>query len=87
LCRQAIELVEKYRKDKNKGATAVLKYKENRQDMNTEERMMFLREGLKNITQLGAHHGDEFSRYQAQAVLGMTVSLLSLPEIGLKNEN
>lgn len=83
LCRQAIEVIEKVRDDKSKASSAVSKYRENRQHMNTEERMLFLREGLKNITQLGAHYGDEFSRNQAQAVLGMTVALLSSPEVGL----
>ncbi len=85
LCRQAIELVEKVRDDKKKASEAAKKYKDNRQEMNTLERMLFLREGLKNITQLGAHHGDEFSRKQAQSVLGMTVALLSASEIGIKN--
>ncbi|MCU7804734.1 MAG: hypothetical protein KZQ96_16220 [Candidatus Thiodiazotropha sp. (ex Lucinoma borealis)] len=84
ICRQAIEMVEKNRKDKKKASEAVAKYKENRQEMNAIERMLFLREGVKNITQLGAHHGDGFSRQQAQSVLGMTVALLSSPEIGLK---
>ena len=84
LCRQAIEVVENSRKDKNKASEAVRKYTDNRRrEMSVEERMLFLREVLKNVTQLGAHHGDEFSRYQAQSVLGMTVSLLSSPEIGL----
>lgn len=83
LCRQAIEIVEKGRNDKNKATAAVSKYKDNRHEMDSDERMLFLREGLKNITQLGAHHGDEFSRNQAQAVLGMTVALLSSPEVGI----
>jgi len=84
LCRQAIEFVEKSRKDKKEASVAVTKYKDNRKEMNTVERMLFLREGLKNITQLGAHHSEEFSREQAQAVLGMTVALLSSPEIAIK---
>lgn len=84
ICRQIIELVEKNRKDKKKALEAVSKYKENRQEMNALERMLFLREGLKNITQLGAHHGDDFSRQQSQSILGMTVALLSSSEIGLK---
>ncbi len=84
MCRQAIELVEKERKDKKKASEAVKKYKDNRHEMNAIERMLFLREGLKNITQLGAHHSEEFSRQQAQSVLGMTVALLSTPEVGIK---
>ena len=63
LCRQAIEVVENSRKDKNKASEAVRKYTDNRRrEMSVEERMLFLREVLKNVTQLGAHHGDEFSR-------------------------
>ena len=85
LCRQAIELVEKERGDKREASSATTKYKDNRKEMNVVERMLFLREGLKNITQLGAHHGDEFSRKQAQSVLGMTVALLSASEVGVEN--
>lgn len=83
LCRKAIEWVEKERGDKNEAGNSVVKFKESRRDMTTIERMLFLREGLKNITHLGAHEDEEFSRQQAQAVLGMTISLLSTPEIGI----
>lgn len=83
LCRQAIEYIESYRKDKKQASAAVAKYKEHRPEMNVIERMLFLREGLKNITHLGNHNSDEFSREQAQSVLGMTVALLSSPEIGV----
>ena len=84
LCRQAIEFIEKDRNDKKKVTEATAKYKENRREMSALERMFCLREMLKNITQLGAHHGEEFSRQQAQSVLGMTVALLSFPEIGIQ---
>jgi len=84
LCRQAIEFVEKVRKDKNVASKAAKKYIDSRKEMDVLERMLFLREGLKNVTQLGAHHSKEFSRQQAQAILGMTVALLSSPEVGIK---
>ncbi len=85
LCRQVIEFIESDRGDKQAASIAVGKYKNgNREEMNAIERMLFLREALKNITHLGSHHGDEFSRQQAQAVLGMTVALLSSPEIGIQ---
>ncbi|MDH5785855.1 MAG: hypothetical protein OEZ16_09645 [Chromatiales bacterium] len=83
LCRQAIEFVENYRDDKKQASQAVEKYKDRRKEMNVIERMLFLREGLKNITHLGNHNSEEFSRQQAQSVLGITVALLSSPEIGV----
>lgn len=84
LCRKAIEWVEKKRSDKNEAGKSVNKFKDSRRDMTINERMLFLREGLKNITHLSAHEDEEFSRQQAQAVLGMTVALLSAPEVGLQ---
>lgn len=84
LCRKAIEWVEKERGDKNEAGKSVDKFKESRRDMTINDRMLFLREGLKNITHLGAHENEEFSRLQAQAILGMTVALLSSPEIGVQ---
>lgn len=84
LCRQAIEWVEKERGDKNEAGRSVDKFKESRRDMAINDRMLFLREGLKNITHLGAHEDEEFSRQQAQAILGMTVALLSSPEVGVQ---
>lgn len=84
LCRQAIEVIEKVNEDKSLGSNAVKKYKDQRADMSGTERMLFLREALKNIAHLGSHHADDFSRQQAQAILGMTVALLSCPEVGIK---
>jgi len=84
LCRKAIEWVEKERSDKSEAGKSVEKFKESRRDMTINDRMLFLREGLKNITHLGAHEDEEFSRLQAQAVLGMTIALLSSPEVGIE---
>jgi len=83
LCRQIIEYVEIQHEDKQAAAEAIKKYRDNRQDMTALQRMLFLRESLKNLLHLGSHHGDEFSRLQAQAILGMTLSLLSSPEVGI----
>jgi len=83
LCRQVIEYVENYKEDKKDASEAVKKYKNDRKNMTTMQRILFLREALKNITHLGNHPGEEFSRHQAQAILGMTVALLSSPEIGI----
>lgn len=83
LCRQAIEIIEKQRDDQDKSRDAVNKYRSlERKDMSVDERMLLLREILKNITHLGNHPEDSFSRYQAQSILGMTVALLSSPEVG-----
>lgn len=84
LCRQAIEVIEKINDDKVKAQDAVKKHKNQRADMSVKERMLSLREALKNIAHLGSHHADDFSRKQAQAILGVTVSLLSCPEVGIQ---
>jgi len=82
-CRKVIELVETQRGDKADAASAANSYKNNRREMTVCQRMLFLREALKNITHLANHaNEDSFSRYQAQSVLGMTVALLSSPEVG-----
>lgn len=83
LCRQVIEYVESFKEDKKDASEAVKKYKDDRKNMTTVQRILFLREALKNITHLGNHPSEEFSRHQAQAILGMTVALLSSPEIGI----
>ena len=76
--------MEKLNNDKKHAKKAVDKYKEKRMDMCTIERMLFLREALKNITHLGAHHEDQISRHQAQSILGITVSVLACPEVGIQ---
>ena len=50
--------------------------------MSVNERMLCMREQLKNICQLGAHGSDDFSRSQTKAIFATTVSLLSEPTVG-----
>lgn len=78
-CRQAVEYIEKRNDDKALVENAREKYRSNRESMDVAERLLFLREVLKNVTHLGSHYCDKpgFSRQQAHAVLGMTVALLS----------
>lgn len=83
-CRRIIECVENLRNDKQRSAAANKKaHGADRQDMTAIERLMSLREQIKNICQLGAHGTDQFSRSQARAVLGMTMILLAEPTIGM----
>ena len=61
--------------------------REKREAMTAIERMLSLREQLKNICQLGGHDLDnyedgEFTRSQARVVLGMTMTLLAEPTVG-----
>lgn len=82
-CRRIIECVENLRNDKQRSAAANKKaHGADRQDMSAIDRLMSLREQLKNICQLGAHGNDQFSRSQARAVLGMTMVLLAEPAVG-----
>lgn len=86
LCRQAIEKIEGLEGDKSAAGQAVKKYRAAREDMDTTERLLFLREALKNATHLAVHHSPShcgFSRDQAKAILGTTISLLgiSMPTI------
>lgn len=81
LCRQAIEKAEGYLEDRTAASRAVERYREERKNMDATERMLFLREALKHATHLAVHHSeghDGYSRDQANAVLGATISLLSL---------
>lgn len=50
--------------------------------MSSIERLLSLREQLKNVCQLGAHGSEEFTRSQAKAILGMTMTLLAEPTVG-----
>ena len=85
-CRHILELLESQRADKELATAARNAYDKSRESMTIAQRMLYLREVLKNITQLGNHPTDnEFSRHQAQSVLGMTIALLSSPEVGIIN--
>ncbi|WP_303285304.1 hypothetical protein [Marinobacter sp. SS8-8] len=82
-CRHIVEQVEALREDKQASAAANRKaHSSDRKDMSSIERLMSLREQLKNICQLGAHGNEEFTRSQARAVLGMTMALLAEPTVG-----
>lgn len=83
-CRRIIELVEELRADRGQSLAASNKLKDNslRKSMTANERILALREGVKNICQLGAHGNEDFSRTQARLVLGMTLALLSEPTVG-----
>jgi hypothetical protein len=82
-CRKIIEYLEKNEANKEKAINTVSKYKSAREDMTLEERILFLREALKNATQLSVHHTEdgEFSRKQANAILGITIALIGDSEI------
>lgn len=83
-CRHLVEQVETVREDKQASASANRKaHSGERKDMNSVERLLSLREQLKNICQLGAHGKDEFTRSQARAVLGITMALLAEPTVGI----
>jgi len=78
-CRKAIEFVEKHNGNKDKSSDAVGKFKTDRENMTLEERMLFLREAIKNVTQLGVHYSSDadFNRRQTQAILGSTIALIA----------
>lgn len=82
-CRHLIEQVETIREDKKSSGTANnMAHGQNRRDMTAVQRLLSLREQLKNICQLGAHGSEEFTRSQAKTVLGMTMTLLAEPTVG-----
>lgn len=82
-CRHLIEQVETIREDKkSSGAANNMAHGQNRRDMTAIQRLLSLREQLKNICQLGAHGSEEFTRSQAKSVLGMTMTLLAEPTVG-----
>ena len=85
-CRHIIERVETIRNDKQKSSSANSKaHSSERKDMSSIERLLSLREQLKNICQLGAHGSEYFTRSQAKAVLGMTMALLAEPTVGFRS--
>ena len=83
-CRHIIEHVEAERGDlkESKNANNASKTRNTREIMTINERMLSMREHVKNICQLGAHGHEEFTCSQARAVLAMTMALLSEPTIG-----
>lgn len=82
-CRHIIEQIEKIRDDKKQSSAANAKaHSKERQDMSSIERLLSLREQLKNVCQLGAHGSEYFTRSQAKAVLAMTIALLAEPTVG-----
>lgn len=83
-CRHVIELLEQLRDDKSQSAAANTKaHSGDRKEMSSIERLLSLREQLKNICQLGAHGSEAFTRSQARAIFGMTLALLAEPTVGL----
>ena len=92
-CRRIIEYIEKLRNDKKQAIASNKKAagnKKEREIMTVIERMLSLREQLKNICQLGGHDSDnhedgEFTRSQARVVLGMTMTLLAEPTVGFSS--
>jgi len=86
-CRHIIEQIEELRNDKALSSTANKKAQDNQQrkEMTSIERLLSMREQIKNVCQLGAHGGEEFTRSQAKTVLGVTLSLLSEPTVGFSD--
>jgi len=82
-CRRIVERIESTRGDKQASALAnKTAHSRERSGMSSIERLLSLREQLKNICHLGAHGTEEFTRSQAKAVLGMTMALLAEPTVG-----
>lgn len=86
-CRLIVEQVESVRGDKQASASAnKLAHSSERRDMSSIDRLLSLREQLKNVCQLGAHGTEDFTRSQAKAVLGMTMALLAEPTVGFTSK-
>lgn len=83
-CRHVIEQIETLRDDKALSSAANKKAQDNQQrkDMTSIERLLSMREQIKNVCQLGAHGSEAFTRSQAKAVLGVTMALLAEPTVG-----
>jgi len=82
-CRHIIEWLEEQRGDKREAAVANRKaHGDSRKEMTSIERLLSLREQLKNVCQLGGHGREAFTRSQALSVLGMTMALVSEPTVG-----
>lgn len=82
-CRHIIESLEELRGDKRQAQAANrMAHSDSRKDMTSIERLLSLREQLKNVCQLGGHGREAFTRSQALSVLGMTMALISEPTVG-----
>ena len=84
-CRHIIEQVESLREDKQASASAN-NVAHSAREMSSVDRLLSLREQLKNVCQLGAHGTEDFTRSQAKAVLGMTMALLAEPTVGFASK-
>jgi hypothetical protein len=84
-CRHIIEKIESIREDKTLSSAANKKAhnRQQRQGMTSIERLLSLREQLKNVCQLGAHGDESFTRSQARTVLAMTMALIAEPTVGI----
>jgi hypothetical protein len=84
-CRHIIEKIESVREDKTLSSAANKKAhnRQDRQGMTSIERLLSLREQLKNVCQLGAHGDEIFTRSQARTVLAMTMALIAEPTVGI----
>jgi hypothetical protein len=87
-CRHIIEKIESIREDKRDSSAANNKAhdRKERQSMTSIERLLSLREQLKNVCQLGAHGDESFTRSQAKSVLAITMALLAEPTVGYINK-
>lgn len=82
-CRHIIESIEELRDDKREAMDANrMAHSSARKEMSSIERLLSLREQLKNVCQLGGHGREAFTRSQALSVLGMTMALISEPTVG-----
>jgi hypothetical protein len=82
--RHIIEQIESLREDKKQaGAANTMVHSNDRKNMSAIQRLLSLREQLKNICQLGAHGSETFTRSQAKAILGITMTLLAEPTVGV----
>jgi len=84
-CRHIIEKIESIREDKtlSSAANKNAHNRQERQGMTSIERLLSLREQLKNVCQLGAHGDEDFSRSQAKSILAMTMALIAEPTVGI----
>ncbi len=82
-CRNLLEACSLTNAAQKKAKRAREKYKGDqgkRESMDASERMLVLREAVINATHLAHHHnsGPGYSRDQARAILGATISILSV---------
>lgn len=82
-CRKLLEAYALGDSDKQQLSTTRDKYRgnqETRESMDIPERLLILRDVVTHATQLAHHHHmyDDYSRDQARAILGATISVLSV---------